>query len=424
MPTAADLTDNCFIGNVHPNPVAGVTNNISVHTGGWADVRGSWWGSPAGPLIDSPATTGQDSLRGPDQFGYSPYRTAAPTRCDRLPAVTPTPTPSTCTRQGFCPIPTPTAMVQIPYKINIIGDGSRQWSTLELSAIDIGIRNVGSAFNHVATTTIFSASAFNLAMLENSGTEVLFIRTQQQGSATVNINNYHYLYGSSAGQTANFSYPSVTQGYCKAFQEGLVNQVIRPAAIICNGDLIDQYNGTTLTLQASEFTIIHELGHIFDYRISNGLSNPIDGGFTLLDCDRNIVMGNFINGWTRGRRGWGTGPAQYRTLSGNVAPLVTDFQQNTENSPVEAAAESFLNWVYRKIASGGGAAVNTCTSRPAWDHWNGLGYRNVEWSATPHPGFIADSRGIPGTSDASLPGDIRYFDMDTRIQNIFSTRGW
>jgi hypothetical protein len=90
---SANVTDNCFIGNVHPNPVAGVTNNISVHTGGWADVQGSWWGSPAGPLIDSPATTGQDSLRGPDQFGYSPYRTAAPTRCDRLPAAPPLPPP-------------------------------------------------------------------------------------------------------------------------------------------------------------------------------------------------------------------------------------------------------------------------------------------------------------------------------------------
>lgn len=202
--------------------------------------------------------------------------------------------------------------------------------------------------------------------------------------------------------------------------------VLRPAAVVCNGDLIDQYSGTTQTLEASQYTIVHELGHVFDYRTEYGLSTPIDGSFVLEDCtpppNTGTVMGLFQSSWTRGRRGWGTGPAQYYNAQGTPVPLVTDFQQNSANIPLEAAADSFLNWVYRLDASGPTAAVDPCTVTPT--PWAGPGFLNAEWSATPHPNFIADSAGIPGTPDASLPGDGRHFDIDVRIRAIFSTNGW
>lgn len=49
---------------------------------------------------------------------------------------------------------------------------------------------------------------------------------------------------------------------------------------------------------------------------------------------------------------------------------------------------------------------------------------NEEWSATPHPSFVGDSAGVPGTPDQSLPGDSRHFDMDTRMRQIFAPSGW
>jgi hypothetical protein len=49
---------------------------------------------------------------------------------------------------------------------------------------------------------------------------------------------------------------------------------------------------------------------------------------------------------------------------------------------------------------------------------------NQAWSATPHPIFVANSRGIPGTPDASLSGDVRHWDFDGRMRQIFTQNGW
>jgi len=314
---------------------------------------------------------------------------------------------------------------QVANKYNIIsGDGIRYWSATEYIAISDGVNQIGRAFNYLSNQTITSWDAFNRVMLENSGTEILFIRGQQDDNI-IEVNNYTYQFGNQASQTASFSY-GVTKGYCKAFQEGVINNILRPAAVVCNGELISHYRNAVFTGEVDQYTVIHELGHIFDYRSNYGISNYF--GFavgTISDCDGDIVLG-VLGTWTRGRRGWGTGPAQYTGSSGNALPLITDFQQNSDNSTIEAAADLFLNWVYRFNANNGVMVTNSCiqTPRPSYNHWTGSGFLNREWSAAPHPTFIADSRGITGLQDERLPGDARFFKTDQRIRALFTNNSW
>ncbi len=308
------------------------------------------------------------------------------------------------------------------YKVNIIDDSSRAWSGREKYDIKVGTDNVGVAFDALATSVSTPENAFNLVMLESSGTEILFIRTNQS-SGTVTISNYKYIWGANAGQTATFSYSPVPQGYCISYQEGTVSSILRPAAVICNGNLIDHYSWATPTYQADEYTVIHELGHLFDYRTGSGISGPI-GTNQVSDCDLGVVMGMYSGSWTRGRRGWGTGPAQYLNVSGTPIPLVSNFQQDPLNNNVEAAADSFLNWIYR-LNTSGGVAVDSCTltPRPPSNTWGGPGFLNEEWP-TAASSFPANSNGIPGTPDASLPGDRRHFSMDTLMRQVFTSHGW
>jgi hypothetical protein len=265
-------------------------------------------------------------------------------------------------------------------------------------------------------------------MLENSGTEILLIRTQST-SANITISNYTYFFGIEVGNTVTLTYPNADPGNCLSQREFTSLDVRMPAAIICNDHLRDQYDGTIQRLRASQYTIVHEMGHIFDGRTDYGLSDPIDVPFRLEDCasPAGLIMGSGTT-WVRGRRGWGTGPQQYLNTSTPPAPvsLITDFQQNPDNTAIEAAADSFLNWVYRTNASNGIPAIDPClqTPLPAPQAWGGPGYLNREWAATPLPSFLANSIGDPGSLDTSLPGDGRYFDFDIRIRQIFTNNSW
>jgi hypothetical protein len=339
------------------------------------------------------------------------------------PTLTPSPTATFTPTATATPTATLTPTPQPIYKINLIDDGNRPWHADEAQAINEGVVRVGQAFDLVSTNLNTPQTAFNTVMLENSGTEILFIRTTQAN--TVTINNYQYLYGNNAGQTATLTYnhPNIQVGYCVAIQESLSGTVRLPAAIICSGDLIDHYSGTQFTGRASVYTVIHELGHIFDYRTGNGLSGPIGGSFVLPDCSGETVMGPFQGPWRRGRRGWGTGPSHY-LANGIPMPLITDFQENPDNSPIEAAADSFLNWVYR-LTTSAAPAVDSCalSPTPAYNQWTGPGFLNLEWP-TAASSFVANNAGLPGTPDPRLPGDTRYLDTDARIRQLFTTNGW
>lgn len=213
--------------------------------------------------------------------------------------------------------------------------------------------------------------------------------------------------------------------------------MLRPAAVICNGPLLDNRTSidpnnpnTVYPNEASEYTVVHELGHLFDYRSGNAITNDfsrsgIENYFVIRDCDNERVMGLILsNPWERGRRGWGTGP-QFHT-DGIVRPLITFFQQNPDNSPIEAAADMFLNWVYRLNKENGDEPADSCglENRPLPEDWAGPGFLNQAWSATPHPSPINDGAGILGVLDTSLPGDRRYFYMDVLMRTIFSNNQW
>jgi len=129
--------------------------------------------------------------------------------------------------------------------------------------------------------------------------------------------------------------------------------------------------------------------------------------------------------WERGRRGWGTGP-QFHTDPNNgnpiVRPLISFFQQNPDNISIEAAADMFLNWVYRFNAQNGDSPTNSCglEDLPHPTNWAGPGFLNQDWT-TPLSGFTTDGAGlVPGSLDFSVPGDARYFYMDNLICGILS----
>jgi len=335
--------------------------------------------------------------------------------------------PSDCTSQTawdlVLALPTPTPSPTPPpltYGIVKLNYGTGIWSTNEETAIDTGVANVAQAFLYLTQPPQMTTleEAFNEVMLENSQ-PILFIRTQSAVGTTITIPM-----GTFAGQTAILSYPSPSPGNCIAY----AGSVSTSAAVICNGSLIDHYSGTIFTGEADQYTIVHELGHLFDYRTQDGITNVlIAGGFNILDCDDIRVMG--IVGdepWERGRRGWGTGPQQYLD-NGIARPLVTDFQQNTANIAREAGADMFLNWVYRINQLGNGdPATDFCNLEniPLPGHWTGPGFLNQAWSADPHPSFITNSQGIPGTLDTALPGDRRHLRMDQIMRDIFTDNNW
>jgi hypothetical protein len=318
---------------------------------------------------------------------------------------------------------TPTCVV--PYTPSIISDGSRQWDSTETQAINAGVDRIGRAFDFLSNAVTNSPiTAFGRVMAEASGTEILFIRANQP-SQTVTINSYQYRFGSQKGQTASFSYPGVPIGGCTTFQEGVVNNVLRPSAVICNGLMQDQWTNNTFTGRVTEYTVIHELGHIFDYRSFNPVSgdtltSTIATGYVLDDCNGLTILGSGSNSWVRADRGWGTGPAQYLGSSGQGVRYLSNFQQNSSTIPLEATADSFLNWVYRLVATSGAVAGNSCIPTS----WAGPGFLNQIWTA-PLSAFPANNNGIAGSPDnTGLSGDRRHYDIDRLIRQLFVSKQW
>ncbi len=221
----------------------------------------------------------------------------------------------------------------------------------------------------------------------------------------------------------------------------------RPATIVCRGD-----NWTF-----SQYTAVHELGHIFDQRIQRSVVQIVNNNITpigrltdrvqnhligydldeqpnnttiprsLRDCGFgangirlintpnaslrtiNIVMG-VDDGWTRGLNGWGT--------YGNG---ITNFQQNPEDTPYEAAADMFLNWVYRRTSLGsaipnGNLPGEACTNNVA------IGDGNTPPGSATWEGF----RNITTTGgyDSDLPGNRRYWWMEREMNDVITALHW
>ncbi|MBP6298150.1 MAG: hypothetical protein KA401_02295, partial [Anaerolineae bacterium] len=139
--------------------------------------------------------------------------------------------------------------------------------------------------------------------------------------------------------------------------------------------------------------------------------------------DNYTVMGYVSpsNPWARGSRGWGTGPG------------FSLFQQSTENIPLEAAADMFLNWVYRRnspsgtpLVSGIDPTIPTAPPPPASQQikpnppLNGCIPIGSQTSPLPQPwnGF-RNMNWITGAFDWGMPGDVRHAYMLQRISQIY-----
>ena len=219
----------------------------------------------------------------------------------------------------------------------------KDWTIEEIAALSQGVSNIASAFNLIRPS--FTAQdSFRKGMGIDSRGNVRFIR----------ISGF---------------------GICQN-----VLSVI-PRTIVC-GD-IDGFD---------KYVVVHELGHTFDNQsdqngavsITEKINTTRDNNGFISD-NRGWVMGNYPqgrcgengtsfypNGWSRGERGWGSGPSSVYSLSSvdercqtSSQPNFTDFQKNPppytpessrtlpEIENQETGADMFLNWIYRTLGQGG-----------------------------------------------------------------------
>jgi len=297
--------------------------------------------------------------------------------------------------QGNTPTPNPT-----PTPTATPTSGRINWTVSELQQICLSAKNIGLAFIAQTGRTVTPQIIFKEVM----GVEDNNIRDQGE-IELIRVNNRPNCLTSNNYRT-----------------------------ITC-GNLVD-YQGVSRAI--TEYVITHEFGHMFDNQADRGngralrdyigdTSLPLTPtavgthvGGAIFDANGNVVMGSVSicnNEWLRGERGWGSGPgSRYSTPPTICAPqgqLFTDFQQNpapygtTGQANEETAADMFLNWVYRKLASGG--------------------FLNRDW----RPHVTATPTGLPcsqtpgGCDDSAAgSGNARFNWMETVMDEIFAARNW
>ncbi len=190
----------------------------------------------------------------------------------------------------------------------------------------------------------------------------------------------------------------------------------------CNGaadkactDVANQFIAFYGNVNVTQYTLAHELGHWFNNRSAMGggtsLYNRMQSA-TVNDSINQLVFGQQVDDWVRGKRGWGSGPASTYDDFGVLIPplIITDFQQDSftvldSNFPTgdpkrvreidEATADMFLNCMY---------AVATSRER---------GFLNISWLGP-------NCQTTPGCPDSSNPGDARYNWVQTQMSSIFT----
>jgi hypothetical protein len=335
-----------------------------------------------------------------------PSNTATPTR---------TPTPQ--------PIPTYTPLLG-EYGIKIVNSQNLSWTAGELYQIYESVKNIAWAFRQ--TTNGFppdDQSIFRKVYGINLSDEATWITLSRVPAD-----------------------PQGRRGFCRADNDF--------KTIYCYGN-VDNNNLT-------EYTIVHEMGHLFDNQAGKisqvdgfdkeSLTERMDSGIVIFDCDftqgteGERVMGETASGgiasWTRGERGWGSGPAK-RQATGD-SPLITQFQQNPllsdfqntvgslnyepdiqlakNNRVFEAAADMFLNWVYRR--RGGIPDANPCDD-PVPGDWRG--FRNTDWRDDPDTVGVFENvstSATEGSEEEFRSGSKRYEWMYDEMNLIFDEQGW
>ena len=296
---------------------------------------------------------------------------------------------------------------------------ARPWTLIELEQVLIGVQNTAAAFNSVqnGNTSGTSQQAKQLFrnIMASNNTDVLYmIRVNSNGGFTYNSGVGDSCIGTAGEGCVENSYSSI----------GFYGQFYEP-------------EGSALFVENYiQHVVVHELGHRFDnqtgsvsvdLRVENRLTmnviHPfypdinqlnvalkgcgVDGVFgpvTQQDGtetnDDDTVLGYFFDGWTRGSRGWGT-IAKPLSPTGQPEGQQELFQINPSNDPSEAAADMFLNWVYRRNTYGAPDwfvpenPQSRCNGPSDIGQWQG--FRNIDQL---------------GNLDTSLPGNTRYLWMD------------
>jgi hypothetical protein len=228
---------------------------------------------------------------------------------------------------------------------------------------------------------------------------------------------------------------STTQkGFCE------MSSNVIPPTLICYGTLFQPDPDNPTSRPYTKFVFVHELGHRFDNRSRQNIpdeklslagwisypaqepTNEASRSRVVMDCDKKTLFGLFssnnIKHWTRGTRGWGS-TANEKEFS--------DFQQNfvdsigiaDESKDVdEAAADMFLNWVYRRL-------TDIINSPPNWANAcaGPIPVANEPWSGFKN---IMGNKDIAGNNivDPTQSGNVRYWWMEQVMRLIFQTKNW
>lgn len=161
---------------------------------------------------------------------------------------------------------------------------------------------------------------------------------------------------------------------------------------------------------------IHEMGHVFDIRTSMYLRSQVSGA-SVLDCRQVIsnavpfvVFGNSGEGWIRGQNGWGDS-----ALNASGTAQISQFQQNPAAEDYETAADTFLNWVYRRTSDSTAISLNLDDACIISDTGKWLGFQNINKQNEPE--IYQDSQ---GSNHNARSGNRRYVWMHIIIEGVFN----
>lgn len=281
------------------------------------------------------------------------------------------------------------------------------WDPSELSVMLDGVKKIADAFDLISSSPLTKEALFRRVMgTETETTRITVILDED---------------------------PAFPNGYC------LTENDFR--RITCFGPLLQP--GNLSIIPFTEQVFVHEFGHVFDARAGldpfESLSERMDSGIVIKDCSQSQarVMGevfdsedpfNLNNYWNRGERGWGSGPTKYNTTTA----LITSYQQNPlllhfqltampagqesaakkSDRVQEAAADMFLNWVYKRLQ--GTPPQTNCTDIVPGP----TPFTNKSWSG------LSGSAPVAGNDDVSRPGSQRFLWMYNEMLVIFSQQGW
>lgn len=272
-------------------------------------------------------------------------------------------------------------------------DNGRAWTDGEKTNLLSGVERISEAFRITGIQGANSVEIFRNGMFLDTGETIQFSRIPSTGNSL--------------------------DDYCEVTSVGQF-------VVTCRGDLFNPDNSGDMIEQ----TAIHEFGHIFDLN-SAGEGNrlrdliplpPPDGDIE--DCSRATVFGLFNNAFARGSRGWGT-------ASGGISL----FQINPLNTPEEAVADMFLNWVYRRTTDKENTYFDPVNDDPCMENskndnrtWQDVdtsweGFRNIDGTGQ----FDLRCLGADTCEEVdkipALPGNVRYQWMDQQMREYLGIGG-